>query len=85
MGDTQGLVMGAVLTAVALLSNSLQPLLVMGRVFLAESVSVIIQVRVRSHEGPRWCGPRVFRMALPTITSNWGAQRNNRWCGRSGW
>ena len=44
MGDTGSLAMGASLSAVALLSNSLWPLLVMGGVFLAESLSVIIQV-----------------------------------------
>ena len=46
MGDTGSLAMGAALTAVALLTNSLWPLLVMGGVFLAESLSVIIQVWV---------------------------------------
>ena len=46
MGDTGSLAMGASLSAVALLSNSLWPLLVMGGVFLAESLSVIVQVWV---------------------------------------
>jgi UDP-N-acetylmuramyl pentapeptide phosphotransferase/UDP-N-acetylglucosamine-1-phosphate transferase len=46
MGDTGSLAMGAALTAVALLSDSLWPLLLMGGVFLAESLSVILQVWV---------------------------------------
>ncbi|MEB3158428.1 MAG: phospho-N-acetylmuramoyl-pentapeptide-transferase [Synechococcus sp.] len=64
MGDTGSLAMGAALTAVALLSNSLWPLLVMGGVFLAESLSVIIQVWVyKATKGPNGIGKRVFRMA----------------------
>ena len=64
MGDTGSLAMGASLTAVALLSNSLWPLLVMGGVFLAESLSVIVQVWVfKATKGPNGVGKRVFRMA----------------------
>ena len=64
MGDTGSLAMGASLSAVALLSNSLWPLLVMGGVFLAESLSVIIQVWVfKATKGPDGVGRRVFRMA----------------------
>jgi|TARA_Y100001933_G_scaffold144479_1_gene143121 phospho-N-acetylmuramoyl-pentapeptide-transferase len=64
MGDTGSLAMGASLSAVALLSNSLWPLLVMGGVFLAESLSVIIQVWVfKVTKGPDGVGRRVFRMA----------------------
>ena len=64
MGDTGSLAMGAALTAVALLSDSLWPLLVMGGVFLAESLSVIIQVWVfKATKGPDGQGRRVFRMA----------------------
>ena len=64
MGDTGSLAMGAALTGVALLSNSLWPLLVMGGVFLAESVSVIVQVWVfKATKGPDGVGKRVFRMA----------------------
>ena len=64
MGDTGSLAMGAALTAVALLSNSLWPLLVMGGVFLAESLSVIIQVWVfKATKGSDGVGKRVFRMA----------------------
>ena len=64
MGDTGSLAMGASLTAVALLTNSLWPLLVMGGVFLAESLSVIIQVWVfKATKGPDGVGRRVFRMS----------------------
>ena len=64
MGDTGSLAMGAALSGVALLSNSLWPLLVMGGVFLAESLSVIIQVWVfKATKGPDGVGRRVFRMA----------------------
>jgi phospho-N-acetylmuramoyl-pentapeptide-transferase len=64
MGDTGSLAMGAGLAAVALLSNSLWPLLVMGGVFLAESLSVILQVGVfKATKGPDGKGRRLFRMA----------------------
>ncbi|MFN7900645.1 MAG: phospho-N-acetylmuramoyl-pentapeptide-transferase [Synechococcaceae cyanobacterium] len=64
MGDTGSLAMGAALAAVALLSNSLWPLLLMGGVFLAESLSVILQVWVyKATKGPDGKGRRVFRMA----------------------
>jgi phospho-N-acetylmuramoyl-pentapeptide-transferase len=64
MGDTGSLAMGAALAAVALLSNSLWPLLLMGGVFLAESLSVILQVWVfKATKGPDGVGRRVLRMA----------------------
>jgi len=64
MGDTGSLAMGAALSAIALLSNSLWPLLVMGGVFLAESLSVIVQVGVyKATKGPDGKGQRVLRMA----------------------
>ena len=64
MGDTGSLAMGASLSAVALLSNSLWPLLLMGGVFLAESLSVIIQVWVfKATKGEDGVGRRVLRMA----------------------
>ena len=64
MGDTGSLAMGAALSGVAILSNSLWPLLIMGGVFLAESLSVIIQVWVfKATKGPDGVGRRVFRMA----------------------
>jgi phospho-N-acetylmuramoyl-pentapeptide-transferase len=49
---------------VGLLSNSLWPLLLMGGVFQAESVSVILQVWVfKATKGPDGVGRRLFRMA----------------------
>jgi len=64
MGDTGSLAMGAALTAVALLSNSFWPLLLMGGVFLAESLSVILQVWVfKATKGADGQGRRLFRMA----------------------
>ncbi|MEB3306962.1 MAG: phospho-N-acetylmuramoyl-pentapeptide-transferase [Cyanobacteriota bacterium] len=65
MGDTGSLPMGAALAAVALLSNSLWPLLLMGGVFLAESLSVIVQVSVfkATKDPATGQGRRVFRMA----------------------
>ena len=65
MGDTGSLAMGAALAAVSLLSNSLWPLLLMGGVFLAESLSVIAQVWVfKATKNPATGqGRRVLRMA----------------------
>jgi len=64
MGDTGSLAMGAALSAVALLSNSLWPLLLMGGVFLAESLSVIIQVWVfKATKNAKGEGRRILRMA----------------------
>ncbi len=64
MGDTGSLAMGACLTAVALMSNSLWALLIMGGAFLAESLSVIIQVSVFKFTKQRnGKGFRVFKMA----------------------
>jgi phospho-N-acetylmuramoyl-pentapeptide-transferase len=65
MGDTGSLAMGAALAAVSLLSNSLWPLLLMGGVFLAESLSVIVQVWVfKATKNPATGqGRRVLRMA----------------------
>jgi phospho-N-acetylmuramoyl-pentapeptide-transferase len=65
MGDTGSLAMGSALAAVALLSNSLWPLLLMGGVFLAESLSVIAQVWVfkATKDPATGQGKRVLRMA----------------------
>ncbi len=64
MGDTGSLAMGATLTGIALLSNTLWSLLIMGGIFLIESLSVIIQVitfkTTKKYKGK---GFRVFRMA----------------------
>jgi len=65
MGDTGSLAMGAALAGVGLLGNSLWPLLLMGGVFLAESLSVILQVWVfKATKNPTTGqGQRLFRMA----------------------
>jgi len=65
MGDTGSLAMGAALAGVGLLGNSLWPLLLMGGVFLAESLSVILQVWVfKATKNPTTGqGRRLFRMA----------------------
>jgi phospho-N-acetylmuramoyl-pentapeptide-transferase len=64
MGDTGSLAMGAALAAVALLSDSLWPLVLMGGVFVAESLSVILQVWVfKATKGADGQGRRLFRMA----------------------
>ena len=65
MGDTGSLAMGSALAGVGLLSNSLWPLLLMGGVFLAESLSVILQVWVfKATKNPATGqGRRLFRMA----------------------
>ena len=64
MGDTGSLPMGAALCGIALVTNSLWALFIMGGVFVAESVSVIIQVwtfkitKIFYGEGKR-----IFKMA----------------------
>jgi phospho-N-acetylmuramoyl-pentapeptide-transferase len=64
MGDTGSLAMGAALAAVALLSDSLWPLVLMGGVFVAESLSVVLQVWVfKATKGADGQGRRLFRMA----------------------
>ena len=64
MGETGSLAMGAALSAIALLSNSLWPLLVMGGLLLAESLSVILQVWVfKATKGADGQGKRLLRMA----------------------
>ncbi len=64
MGDTGSLAMGAALSGIAILSNSLWPLLLMGGVLVAESCSVIIQVFVFKITKKLFGkGRRVFLMA----------------------
>ena len=64
MGDTGSLPMGAALGGAALLSNSFWPLLLMGGVFLTESLSVIVQVWVfKITKCLYGRGKRIFRMA----------------------
>ncbi len=64
MGDTGSLAMGASLSGIALISDNLWAILIMGGVFVAESVSVIIQVWIfkitKKRNGK---GIRVFLMA----------------------
>jgi phospho-N-acetylmuramoyl-pentapeptide-transferase len=64
MGDTGSLALGGALTAVALLSNTLWVLLIMGGLFLWESISVILQVSYyKATKGPDGIGKRLFRMS----------------------
>ena len=63
MGDTGSLAMGGALTGIAVLSNNLWALLIMGGVFVMESISVIIQVLIfkitKKYTGS---GKRIFLM-----------------------
>ncbi|WP_320673703.1 phospho-N-acetylmuramoyl-pentapeptide-transferase [Prochlorococcus sp. MIT 1341] len=64
MGDTGSLAMGASLAAIALLSDSLWALLIMGGVFLAEALSVIIQVSIFKFTKKKYgVGYRLLKMA----------------------
>ncbi len=64
MGDTGSLPMGAAMSGIALLTNSLWPLFIMGGVFVIEAVSVIIQVSVyRLTKNSEGIGIRVLKMA----------------------
>ncbi|GCE64835.1 phospho-N-acetylmuramoyl-pentapeptide-transferase [cyanobiont of Ornithocercus magnificus] len=64
MGDTGSLAMGSALTGIALFSDSLWPLLVMGGVFFVESMSVILQVCVfKATKKIDGFGYRLLRMA----------------------
>ena len=60
MGDTGSLAMGAALTAVALLSDSLWPLLVMGGVSRRIPVRHRSGLGVQGHKRNRWCWPKDF-------------------------
>ncbi len=63
MGDTGSLAIGGALTAIALLSNSLWSLLIMGGVFFIESISVIIQVSFfKATKKLKGKGERIFLM-----------------------
>jgi phospho-N-acetylmuramoyl-pentapeptide-transferase len=64
MGDTGSLAMGGALAGVALMSNMLWVLLILGLLFLVESLSVIAQVGYyKATKGPDGVGKRLFRMA----------------------
>ncbi|MBV8345606.1 MAG: phospho-N-acetylmuramoyl-pentapeptide-transferase, partial [Candidatus Eremiobacteraeota bacterium] len=59
MGDTGSLALGALLSGVAILSGEMLLLLVVGAVFVAEALSVILQVSYFKASG----GKRIFRMS----------------------
>ena len=64
MGDTGSLSMGATLAGIALVSNTLWSLFIIGFVFEAESLSVILQVgifKITKHTKGK--GYRLFKMA----------------------
>jgi phospho-N-acetylmuramoyl-pentapeptide-transferase len=64
MGDTGSLALGGALASVALLSNTLWGLLILGGVFLAETLSVMAQVGYyKATKGPDGIGKRLFKMA----------------------
>jgi len=64
MGDTGSLALGGALAGAAILSQSLWALLVLGGVFLAETLSVVAQVSYyKATKGPDGVGKRLFRMA----------------------
>jgi phospho-N-acetylmuramoyl-pentapeptide-transferase len=59
MGDTGSLALGALLSGIAILSGEMLLLLLIGGVFVAEALSVIIQVTYFKRTG----GKRIFRMS----------------------
>ncbi|WP_269622052.1 phospho-N-acetylmuramoyl-pentapeptide-transferase [Prochlorococcus marinus] len=64
MGDAGSLAIGGALTGIALITNSLWSLLIMGGVFVAEAISVIIQVGVyKISKRLNGQGYRIFAMA----------------------
>ena len=64
MGDTGSLAMGASLGSIALITNSLWALLIMGGIFFAETISVIIQVGIfKITKRFVGVGKRVLKMA----------------------
>lgn len=64
MGDTGSLALGGALAAVALLTNTLFALLVLGGVFLVETLSVLAQVGYyKATKGPDGIGKRLFKMS----------------------
>jgi phospho-N-acetylmuramoyl-pentapeptide-transferase len=64
MGDTGSLALGGALAAVALLSNHLFALLLLGGLFLVETLSVIIQVGYyKATKGADGIGKRFFLMS----------------------
>jgi phospho-N-acetylmuramoyl-pentapeptide-transferase len=64
MGDTGSLALGGALAAVALLTNSLFALLIVGALFLVETLSVIAQVSYyKATKDEHGIGKRLFKMS----------------------
>lgn len=64
MGDTGSLALGGALGAIAILSNTLWVLLIVGAIFLVETLSVIAQVTYyKATKGPDGIGKRLFKMS----------------------
>ena len=64
MGDTGSLALGGALAAVALVTNSLWILFIVGGIFVLESLSVVLQVSYyKATKGPDGIGKRLFKMA----------------------
>lgn len=64
MGDTGSLALGGALAAVALLSNSLFALLILGGLFLIETLSVMAQVAYyKATKDANGIGKRLFKMS----------------------
>jgi len=59
MGDTGSLALGALLSGVAILEGEMLLLILIGGVFVAETLSVILQVTYFKATG----GKRIFRMS----------------------
>lgn len=59
MGDTGSLALGALLSGIAILTGEMLLLIVIGGVFVAEALSVIVQVAYFKRTG----GKRIFRMS----------------------
>jgi phospho-N-acetylmuramoyl-pentapeptide-transferase len=64
MGDTGSLALGGALAGVAIYTNTLWVLFVMGGLFFVESISVLLQVGYyKLTKGPDGVGKRLFKMA----------------------
>jgi phospho-N-acetylmuramoyl-pentapeptide-transferase len=64
MGDTGSLALGGALAAVAILAQTLFPLLILGGIFVVETLSVIAQVSYyKATKDPYGVGKRLLRMA----------------------
>jgi phospho-N-acetylmuramoyl-pentapeptide-transferase len=64
MGDTGSLALGGALAAVALLTGNLLALVLLGGIFLVETLSVMAQVSYyKATKGPDGIGKRLFKMS----------------------